>query len=84
MPLIACPDCAAEISDAAPTCPKCGRPMRAPPPPIAFVAPPAVQRIAGSDGGAVTVKPQTSCLTWGCVVVAGALLVVILVTALLR
>lgn len=27
MPLVTCPDCNAEISDAAPSCPKCGRPM---------------------------------------------------------
>ncbi|WP_437306109.1 zinc-ribbon domain-containing protein [Sorangium sp. So ce388] len=30
MPLVQCPDCQAQISDAAPTCPKCGRPMVAP------------------------------------------------------
>jgi uncharacterized membrane protein YdbT with pleckstrin-like domain len=27
MPLITCPDCATQVSDAAPACPKCGRPM---------------------------------------------------------
>ena len=27
MPLITCPDCQTEISDAAPSCIKCGRPM---------------------------------------------------------
>ncbi|MFZ2644395.1 MAG: zinc-ribbon domain-containing protein [Verrucomicrobiia bacterium] len=27
MPLITCPDCNKEISDAAPTCPQCGKPM---------------------------------------------------------
>jgi TM2 domain-containing membrane protein YozV len=27
MPLIACPDCSTQVSDAAPACPKCGRPM---------------------------------------------------------
>ncbi|WP_394846992.1 DUF6232 family protein [Pendulispora brunnea] len=26
MPLIFCPDCAAQVSDAAPACPRCGRP----------------------------------------------------------
>jgi hypothetical protein len=31
MPLITCPDCSAEVSDAAPACPKCGRPMVAAP-----------------------------------------------------
>lgn len=28
MALVACPDCAREVSDAAPVCPGCGRPMR--------------------------------------------------------
>jgi len=27
MPLIACPDCATQVSDRAPTCPKCGAPI---------------------------------------------------------
>jgi uncharacterized membrane protein YvbJ len=27
MPLIACPDCSTEVSDRAPTCPKCGAPI---------------------------------------------------------
>jgi hypothetical protein len=27
MPLTACPDCQTQVSDAAPSCPKCGRPM---------------------------------------------------------
>ena len=26
MALVTCPDCAAQVSDAAPACPKCGRP----------------------------------------------------------
>ena len=30
MALITCPDCKTEISDAAPACPKCGRPPTAP------------------------------------------------------
>lgn len=34
MPLISCPDCNREISDAAPSCPGCGRPSR----PMAFSA----------------------------------------------
>lgn len=29
MPLITCPDCQTQISDAAPACPKCGRPAQA-------------------------------------------------------
>ena len=28
MPLVTCPDCKNEVSDAAEACPKCGRPMR--------------------------------------------------------
>jgi len=32
MALIKCPDCGSEVSDAAPACPKCGRPIAAPPP----------------------------------------------------
>lgn len=28
MALIACPDCKTEVSDEAPTCPKCGRAMK--------------------------------------------------------
>lgn len=31
MPLITCPDCQREISDSAPSCPGCGRPMRSAP-----------------------------------------------------
>lgn len=44
MALITCPDCQASISDAAPACPKCGRPMHAPaakPPPLPARARPA-------------------------------------------
>ena len=29
MPLVPCPDCNTEVSDQAPACPKCGRPMSA-------------------------------------------------------
>lgn len=29
MPLVTCPDCEKQVSDAAPACPHCGRPMRA-------------------------------------------------------
>ena len=32
MPLLVCPDCKKEISDAAPACPNCGRPASAPKP----------------------------------------------------
>lgn len=29
MALVACPDCGAHVSSAAPACPRCGRPFRA-------------------------------------------------------
>ncbi len=29
MPLITCPDCSSPVSDSAPSCPKCGRPLAA-------------------------------------------------------
>jgi predicted amidophosphoribosyltransferase len=40
MALVQCPDCKAEISDAAPACPKCGRPMAAPAPAAPVVVAP--------------------------------------------
>ena len=33
MPLVTCPDCSASVSDAAPACPKCGRPLAGGAPP---------------------------------------------------
>jgi len=33
MPLVTCPDCTTEVSDAAFACPKCGHPMQVPPKP---------------------------------------------------
>jgi len=56
MALITCPDCQAQVSDAAPACPKCGRPMAAAAP---VAAPVAVQNV-------VTTRPETSMVTWGC------------------
>jgi len=50
MALVQCPDCGTDVSDAAPACPKCGRPAR---------------NILGQEK-AITVKPQTSCVTIGC------------------
>lgn len=55
MALTTCPDCSAEISDAAPTCPKCGRPMATP------------QGAAAST--AVYTRPRTSNVTMGCALV---------------
>lgn len=55
MALIACPDCAREISDAAPVCIHCGRPLAttvtAPAPPVVqrIVTPAATTRIEPSD-----------------------------------
>ena len=51
MALVTCPDCQAQISDAAPACPKCGRPMGArpvEPPPVPFQAQPDAVRSAGT------------------------------------
>ncbi len=42
MPLVACPDCGQQLSDAAPACLKCGRPMRAP---LAGLGPSDVQTV---------------------------------------
>jgi hypothetical protein len=36
MPLTKCPDCGTDVSDRAPTCPKCGAPRPADAPPFAF------------------------------------------------
>ena len=58
MALVTCPDCQAQISDAAPACPKCGRPMAAAAP---VAAPVAVQNV-------VTTRPETSVVTWGCLI----------------
>lgn len=41
MALLTCPDCQGKVSDAAPTCPHCGRPMKAAP-----VAPPRGKAVA--------------------------------------
>ncbi len=40
MALLKCPDCNNPVSDLAPACPKCGRPMKAAPPPPVTPAPP--------------------------------------------
>lgn len=39
MPLIICPDCSSQVSDAAPACPKCGRPLRQAQPVAVYVKP---------------------------------------------
>ncbi|HYH78658.1 MAG TPA: zinc ribbon domain-containing protein, partial [Longimicrobium sp.] len=43
MPLITCPDCGREVSDAAPACPHCGRPFQ----PTPSTPPAAPKPIAG-------------------------------------
>ena len=58
MGLVACPDCGRQISDAAPSCIGCGRPMRPAPPPLPARAratpPPTPERVLFQDA-AVTV-----------------------------
>lgn len=49
MPLIACPDCGTQASDAAAACPKCARPIAAPAP---AVSPPAKTRPLAKVGAA--------------------------------
>ena len=64
MALIKCPDCGSDVSDLAPTCPKCGRPL-------------AVQTVQQSAVAPPT-KKKTSPLAKGCLVVllgVGGLLV---------
>lgn len=56
MPLIPCPDCGTEVSDRAPACPKCGRPIT---PPIA--APPQVVVTQAPPA-----KKKTTPAAWGC------------------
>ena len=51
MPLTTCPDCSASVSDAAPACPKCGRPLAAGAPPRGIGA--SLLRIVGMILGVV-------------------------------
>jgi hypothetical protein len=51
MPLVKCPDCQTEVSDRAPTCPKCGAPINSS---TSAVNPQPVP------------KKKTSVVTWGC------------------
>jgi hypothetical protein len=61
MPLIPCPDCGTEVSDRAPACPKCGRPI-APP----LMPPPAPAQVVVTQ--APPPKKKTSPAAWGCLV----------------
>ena len=63
--LIQCPECKQSVSDLAPTCPNCGRPIAAPPA-IWPAAPPPARK--------------TSCLTMGCAVLAGLFLLAFIAT----
>ena len=71
MALINCPDCGKEVSDQAPACPGCGRPIASPP-----VQPPPSAPAAPSS------KKKTSFAALGCltILVLGAIWLVSLVT----
>jgi len=56
MPLVTCPDCGKQVSDQAPACPHCGRPLRTP------------QKGPATAPMQVTIKRKTSRATWGCFV----------------
>lgn len=64
MALTTCPDCQVQISDAAPACPRCGRPMHAAPfPPVV-----QVQTTQGATGSFLDPSANArSCL--GCIAV---------------
>jgi hypothetical protein len=63
MALLTCPDCQGKVSDSAPTCPHCGRPMK-----IAPVAAPPVQPAAQSKPAKP--KKNNGCATLIFIVVA--------------
>lgn len=68
MGLIACPDCGKPVSDQAPVCATCGRPMRSP----AASTPPPIEKRSGCRSA-----------TMGCLVVGGSVLFLIYVVGLL-
>lgn len=68
MALITCPDCNNSVSDSAPSCPHCGRPMKYQLPPVNHP-----QQIV------VEQKKKTSIVTLGCAVLAGIALLVFIV-----
>lgn len=55
MPLIQCPDCGVDVSDLAPACARCGRPM-------ATLAPPSAPPATGSTGGNVIASLASLCI----------------------
>lgn len=63
MPLISCPDCGAQVSDTAPSCVKCGRPIAAA---ARAQRPPKAQR------GCLELGPFTTCLALGFVLLVAA------------
>ena len=67
MALMTCPDCAKEVSDQAPVCPHCGRPLRTPQVP---------QPAAPLE---VTVKRKTSRATWGCLLLIALGVIAVLI-----
>ncbi|WP_291779172.1 hypothetical protein [Luteibacter sp.] len=63
MALINCPDCNSEVSDAAPACPKCGRPIAPPVPDTRSVRPSASPK-KSSNVSAATVIVAFGFLAW--------------------
>jgi hypothetical protein len=70
MPLIECPDCHRQISSEAPTCPGCGRPMKAPDP---------VPVTPGPSGHMLKATPLEA---YGCLYPMIAVVVIIILLAL--
>ena len=64
MGLIACPDCGRQVSDQAPACPQCARPMAAAPAPTPEPLQQALQEILQPKAKA----SSTNWFLWGCLV----------------
>jgi len=71
MALVQCADCSASVSDAAPACPKCGRPMA--------TAPIAVREKAGFLGQSGTAWGAANLTCLMLLLAAGAFVVMMLV-----
>lgn len=84
MPLINCPDCGRSVSDAAPACPGCGRPLIEPARPQGRPPQDGSRHVAWHDQRAtVRVKQATSPLTMGCAYVCAFALVALLIAGLI-
>ncbi len=81
MPLVSCPDCYAEVSDMAPTCPRCGRPMRWQQPPW---QPHPPQYGPTPPNAVVRTQEVTSPVTWGCAMLIALAVLGVLLRALTR